>query len=45
MTRKRVHYLGGNLGHVVKFMSSEYDLVMIYGYDDMIERGILQNGV
>ena len=29
----------------MKFMWSEYDLVMIYGYDDMIERVILQNGV
>ena len=45
MTRKRVLYLGRNLGHVMKFMCSEYDFVMIYGYDDMIERVILQNGV
>ena len=45
MTRKRVHYLDRNLGHVMKFMCSEYDFVMIYGYDDMIERVILQNGV
>ena len=45
VTRKRVHYLGRNLAHVMKFMCSEYDFVMIYGYDDMIERVILQNGV
>ena len=45
MTRKRVHYLGRNLGHVMKFMCSEYEFVMIYGYDDKIERVILQNGV
>jgi len=45
MTRKRVHYLGWNLAYVMKFMCSEYDLVMTYGYDDMIERVILQNGV
>ena len=29
----------------MKFMCSEYDLVMIYDYDDMIKRVILQNGV
>ena len=40
MTRKRVHYLGRNLGHVMKFMCSEYEFIMIYGYDDMIERVI-----
>ena len=45
MTRKRVHYVDRNLGHVMKFMCSEYDFVMIYGYEDMIERVILQNGV
>ena len=45
MTRMRVYYLNRNLGNVMKFMCSEYDLVMIYGYDDMIERVILQNGV
>ena len=45
MTRKRVHYVNRNLGHVMKFMCSEYDFVMIYGYEDMIERVILQNGV
>ena len=45
MTRKRVHYLDRNLAHVMKFMCSEYELIMIYGYDDMIERVILQNGV
>ena len=45
MTRKRVHYLGRNLGQVMNFMCSEYDFVMIYGYDVMIERVILQNSV
>ena len=45
MTLKRVHYLDRNLAHVMKFMCSEYDFVMIYGYDNMIERVILQNGV
>ena len=29
----------------MKFICSEYDFVMKYGYDDMIERVILQNGV
>ena len=41
MTLKRVHYLSRNLAHVMKFMCSEYAFVMMYGYDDMIERVIL----
>ena len=45
LTRKRVYYLDRILGLNVKFMCSEYGLVMIYGYDDKIERVILQNGV
>ena len=29
----------------MKFMCSEYGLVMMYGYDDMIESVFLQQGV